>query len=205
MFGLAGILIALISLTIILAIFFLIYPAATAGPTGKVLAFVALFILPSLCVAGGMNEHMQRSEQTTFCISCHAMEPYGRSLYVDDPSHIPAQHFQNHRVPADRACYSCHANYTIYGPFKDKLAGLRRVYMQYVGTPPKVIKIAGGYSNLQCLHCHAGARNFQENPVHQGLMDSIVSNQMSCISSGCHDTVHNVATLSHAKFWSPVP
>ena len=75
--------------------------------------------------------------------------------------------------------------------------------MQYVSTPPKTIHIRGGYSNLQCLHCHAGARNFEANPVHQAIMDSLESNQKSCISSGCHDTVHNVAALGNVKFWSP--
>jgi cytochrome c-type protein NapC len=204
MFGLNGILIALVALTIALGIFFFVRPAVTAGPTGKILAFVALFILPALCAAGGMSAHMQRSEQTRFCISCHAMEPYAKSLYVDDPGYIPAQHFQNHRVPAETACYACHADYTIYGPFKDKLAGLTRIYMQYVSTPPNPIVIKGGYSNLQCLHCHAGARGFESNAVHLALMDSLKSNQMSCISSGCHDTVHAVATLNKVKFWSPV-
>jgi len=204
MLGLTGILIALIVLTIVLAIFFLVRPSATSGATGKILAFVALFILPVLCVGAGVSAHMQRSEQTKFCISCHAMEPYGRSLYVDDPNYIPAQHFQNHRVPADQACYACHADYTIYGPFKDKLRGLKRVYMQYVSTPPAHITIPGGYNNNQCLHCHNGARSFEENPVHQAIMASIVSNQMSCVTSGCHDTVHNVAALDHVKFWRPV-
>jgi hypothetical protein len=40
--------------------------------------------------------------------------------------------------------------------------------------------------------------------VHQAIMDTLKSNQLSCVSSGCHDTVHNVATLSQMKFWSPV-
>jgi len=131
------------------------------------------------------------------------MIPYGRSLHVDDPSYIPAQHFQNHRVPADRACYTCQADYTIYGPLKDKLQGLKRIYMQYISTPPKEITIPGGYNNNQCLRCHGGARDFAENPVHQALMDSLTSNQMSCITSGCHDTVHNIAQQSHVKFWRP--
>jgi len=203
MFGLAGILIALIVLAIALAVFFFVRPSVTAGATGKILAFVALFILPVLCVSAGMSEHMQRSEQTRFCISCHAMAPYGRSLYVDDPNYIPAQHFQNHRVPADEACYACHADYTIYGPLKDKLRGVTRIYMQYVSSPPKNITIPGGYNNNQCLHCHNGARSFEENPVHQAIMDSIESNQMSCITSGCHDTIHNVTSLDHVKFWRP--
>jgi nitrate/TMAO reductase-like tetraheme cytochrome c subunit len=203
MIGPTGIVVSLIVLTIILSGVFLVRPAVTAGATGKILAFVALCILPALCIGAGMSTHMQRSEQTRFCISCHAMEPYGRSLYVDDPSYIPAQHFQNHRVPADQACYACHADYTIYGPMKDKIQGITRLYKQYVSTPPKTIQVRGGYSNLQCLRCHAGARSFEANPVHQALMESLKSNQMSCISSGCHDTVHNVAGLSHVKFWRP--
>jgi hypothetical protein len=132
------------------------------------------------------------------------MVPYGKSLYVDDPSHIPAQHFQNHRVPADTACYACHGDYTIYGPLKDKMAGLTRIYMQYVSTPPNPITIPGGFKNGQCLHCHLGARSFEENPVHAAIRDSLISNQMSCLTSGCHDTAHDVANLSHVKFWKPV-
>jgi cytochrome c-type protein NapC len=134
------------------------------------------------------------------------MIPYGRSLYVDDPNHIPAQHFQNHRVPADMACYSCHADYTIYGPLNDKMQGLKRIYMQYVSTPPDpaAIRIACGFKNAQCLHCHLGARSFEENPVHVAIMDSLKSNQLSCVSSGCHDTAHDIANLGQEKFWKPV-
>ena len=201
MFGPTGILIAVIVLTMVLAVFFLIRPSVTAGAREKILVFIALFILPVLCIGGGMSTHMQRSEQTRFCISCHSMENYGKSLYVDDPNYLAAQHFQNHRVPADMACYACHTDYTIYGPLKDKFQGITRIYMQYVSTPPKTIHIRGGYKNLQCLHCHADARSFEENPVHTAIMDSLKSNQMSCISSGCHDTVHNVAHLGHVKLW----
>jgi cytochrome c-type protein NapC len=199
--GPTGIFIALIVLTIVLAAVFLVRPSITAGTTGKILAFVGLCVLPVLCISTGMSAHMQRSEQTKFCISCHAMENYGKSLYVDDPKYVPAQHFQNHRVPADMACYACHTDYTIFGPLKDKLQGMTRIYMQYVSTPPKTIHISGGYSNLQCLHCHAGARSFEENPVHIAIMDTLKSNQMSCISSGCHDTVHDASEVDHLKMW----
>jgi cytochrome c-type protein NapC len=199
-----GILICQIVLSIVLASIFLIRPSVTAGAAWRTLAFIGLCVLPAMCVVGGLNTHMQRSEQRQFCISCHDMVPYGKSLYVDDPSHIPAQHFQNHRVPADTACYACHGDYTIYGPLKDKMAGLTRIYMQYVSTPPNPITIPGGFKNGQCLHCHLGARSFEENPVHAAIRDSLISNQMSCLTSGCHDTAHDVANLSHVKFWKPV-
>ncbi len=203
MSGLTGLLIAQIVVAIILASIFLVRPSITGSSIGKILAFIGLFFLPALCLVGGMDTQVQRSEQTQFCTSCHAMVPYGRSLYVDDASYIPAAHFQNHRVPANMACYACHADYTIYGPLKDKLRGVTRIYMQYVSKPPNPIRIPGGYNNNQCLHCHLGARSFEENPIHSAVMDSLTSNQMSCVSSGCHDTIHNVTGLSHVKFWRP--
>jgi cytochrome c-type protein NapC len=197
-----GILICQIALSVVLASVFLIRPSLTSATGWKILAFIGLCVLPALCVVGGMNTHMLRSEQTRFCISCHVMIPYGQSLYVDDPNHIPAQHFQNHRIPVDMACYSCHADYSIYGPLKDKMQGLKRIYMQYVTTPPNPITIPGGFKNAQCLHCHLGARSFEENPVHAAMMDALKSNQTSCLTSGCHDTAHDVANLSHQKFWT---
>jgi cytochrome c-type protein NapC len=134
------------------------------------------------------------------------MVPFGQSLSIDEANHIPAQHFQNHRVPSDMACYSCHADYTIYGPLSDKLRGLKRIYLQYITTPPAAvdIRIPGGFKNAQCLHCHAGARSFEENPVHSAMMDTLKSNQVSCLGSGCHDMVHDIANLNHLKFWKPI-
>ena len=199
-----GILICQIALSVVLAALFLVRPSLTSAAGWKIVAFIGLCVLPALGIVGGMNTHVQRSEQTQFCISCHVMIPYGQSLYVDDPSHIPAQHFQNHRVPPDMACYSCHADYSIYGPLKDKMQGLKRIYMQYVSTPPNPITIPGGFKNAQCLHCHLGARGFEENPVHAAMIDSLKSNQTSCLTSGCHDTAHDVANLDHQKFWKPV-
>jgi len=200
-----GVLICQIVLSIVLASVFLIRPSLTQAASWKILAFIGLCVLPALCIVGGMNTHVQRSEQTQFCISCHVMTPYGQSLYVDDPSHIPAQHFQNHRVPADMACYSCHADYTIYGPLNDKLQGLKRIYLQYLSTPrdPAAIRIAGGFKNAQCLHCHLGARRFEENPVHAALMDALKSEQSSCLTSGCHDTAHDIENFGHLKTWRP--
>jgi cytochrome c-type protein NapC len=203
MLGTTAILIALIVVAVILAMVFFVRPVVFAGPREKILAFIARFALPVLCVGGGMSAHMQRPEQRPFCISCHSMQPYGRSLYVGNQNYIPAAHFQNHRVPANEACYACHADYAIYRPFVDKLRGLKRIYMQYVSTPPAHITIPGGFNSNQCLRCHADARDFESNPIHQAIMASLTSNQMSCVTSGCHDTVHDIASLDHVKFWSP--
>jgi cytochrome c-type protein NapC len=177
-------------------------PSLTANRSGKILAFVALFALPILCAFVGTSAQLERSKQTSFCLSCHIMEPYGRSLHVDDPSYIAAAHFENHRIPVEQACYTCHEDYVLYGGIRAKWRGLHHVYVQYLGKPMNPIQLYVPYNNRECLHCHLGARSFEGSPTHTALHEEIVSNQMSCLTSGCHDTVHNVSGLDRVKFWN---
>ena len=198
------ILLILIGLSIVLITILVFRPSVSATRGGKILAFVALFILPIVCAAMGTSEHMQRSKQTQFCLSCHIMEPYGKSLHVDDTSYLAAAHFQNHRVPPDQACYTCHTDYVLYGSLKTKLRGLRHVYVQYLGTPRTPIRLYHPYHNRECLHCHAGARSFEEGVMHNAdpqTLPAVKANKLSCLSSGCHEVVHNVAQLDKVKFW----
>jgi cytochrome c-type protein NapC len=164
-----------------------------------------LCALPILCAFVGTSEQLDRSKQTSLCLSCHIMEPYGRSLHVDDPKYIPAAHFQNHRIPVDQACYTCHEDYVLYGGIRAKWRGLHHVYVQYLGTPMNPIRLYEPYNNRECLHCHLGARSFEESQMHTAMRDDLISNQVSCLSSGCHDTVHNVSNLNQVKFWPGAP
>lgn len=189
-------------LTVVLVLFLVIRPGITINRPGKILAFVVLFVLPLFCTLVGTSEQIEHSKQTRFCLSCHVMEPYGKSLMVDDPHYIAAAHFQNHRIPTDEACYTCHTDYTLYGGVHAKLRGLHHVYVQYLGRPKQPLHLYTPYNNRECLHCHLGARSFEESPTHTALHDDLISNQMSCLSSGCHDTVHNVAGLNGVKFWT---
>ena len=181
-------------------------PTITRTRLGKVLAFLVLFFLPILCGVMGVSSEMERSKSTAFCLSCHTMESFGKSLYIDDPGHIPAAHFQNHRVPAEEACYTCHTEYAMFGTLKVKLYGLKHVYIYYLGTPPapEKIKLYDPYNNRECLHCHLGARSFEEGAVHNAdpaTLPAIKANKLSCISSGCHDVAHDIDHLKDAKFW----
>ncbi len=205
MLGLTGILIALVVLTIIMAAVFLVYPSVTVEASGKILAFIALCILPTLCIGTGISFHNERSKQTSYCVSCHTMVTHGQSLRLLDSHYIPAQHFQNHLVPSDKACYTCHTNYTMYGPLKDKLRGLTYLYMEYLSTPPKTLHLIGTYPNSECLRCHMGTRNFEDNLAHMPPLAVLKSNQVSCISSGCHDMIHNVSKIDHLKMWTGGP
>ena len=193
----------MIAIAILLVAVVMFRPSLTAARGGKMLAFVALFLFPVGVAFMGASEHMERSHQTEFCLSCHIMEPYGRSLHIDDPQFIPAAHFQNARIPRDQACYACHTDYVMYGTIEDKWRGMHNVYAQYIGHPANPIHLYTPFNNRECLHCHAGARSFEENAIHMAIMTDIKSNQLSCVSSGCHSNVHDVAHLNGMKLWSP--
>lgn len=196
--------VAIILICIALAAVFVVRPSVTVTRAGKVLAFISLFVFPIVTGSMGVSEHISRSKQTEFCLSCHVMEPYGKSLLVDDRAWIPAVHYQNALVDREHACFTCHTDYTMYGDYAAKMRGLRHVYVNYIKGPPAHLKLYKPYSNRECLHCHAGARSFEEGATHtseQGLLQKIKSNQTSCLSSGCHDSVHNIEDLKQATFW----
>ncbi len=193
-------LVAVVLVAIALIALVALRPSLTTARGGRILAFLAFLVLPMLATAMGLSAHMEQSKSTEFCLSCHVMEPYGRSLRVDDAAWLPAQHFQNNRVPRDRACFTCHTDYTLFGDAKAKLRGLRHVYVYYLGAVPEKIQLYEPYSNRECLHCHAGARTFEESDLHKEMRVDLGSNTTSCME--CHDAVHNVGELEGKPLWN---
>lgn len=173
------------------------------GRAGMILAFVALAALPLSITGLGTWTHLEHAKSRAFCLSCHEMTPYGKSLHVDDPSALPAAHFQNHRVPSDRACYACHTTYTMYGDLDAKLKGIKHVWVHYFGEIPSQIALYEPYQNRECMYCHAGARSFEESEMHGDLHLDLASGETSCLD--CHDVAHAVAELDAASFWRPPP
>src|SRR5688572_28874891 len=183
-----GIVAAMLVAGIALAGLLVLRPGLTAARGGKVLAFVAFFVLPGAALWAGYQLHMEHSKSTQFCLSCHVMEPYGRSMLIDDTSYLPAGHFQHRRIDRDHACFTCHTNYTLFGDYKAKLGGLRHVWVYYMGEIHEKIELYEPYKNRECLHCHAGARSFVE--MHSDDLPALESNETSCLE--CHDLVHAV-------------
>lgn len=197
----------LIALSFALALFVAFRAGITRSREGKMLAFVALLVLPVVAVWGGFSEQLDRAGSTQFCLSCHEMTDFGQTLHYDDKSYIPAVHYQNRFVPRDHACYACHTDYALFGGITSKFHGLKNVYIQYFGTvrKPADIKISKPFPNATCLHCHLGGRSFEEVNGHHktpDMLDKVKASQLSCTSSNCHDTIHEVGDLKDAKFWT---
>ena len=117
----------LIAITALLLATVVARPSVTHSRAGKILSFLAFFLLPSACLWAGFALHLESSKSTDFCLSCHVMEPYGESLWLEEPTALPAAHFQNRLIDRERACFTCHTQYTMFGDAKAKLAGLKHL------------------------------------------------------------------------------
>jgi nitrate/TMAO reductase-like tetraheme cytochrome c subunit len=196
----AGIFI-LIAVTILLIVALILRPGLSDAVSGKILSFVALFILPVTLALAGFDQHMEQSKSTQFCLSCHVMEKHGRSVLIDDQNYIVAAHYQNRRIPREQLCYTCHTHYAMFGGLQSKLNGLRHLWVNYVSPiAEEKIELYEPYQNRECLHCHDGARSFEESEPHNIMLEELKSNETSCL--GCHNLVHGLDDLDKAT-WHP--
>jgi hypothetical protein len=96
----------------------------------------------------------------------------------------------------------------MFGTVLAKMRGLRHVMVNYFGTIPDSIQLYKPYNNRECLHCHLGARSFEEQSAHQDeetSMADLKSGTVSCLTDGCHDVAHNVHDMEDVTFWKPLP
>jgi len=177
---------------------------ALAGQTvGRIVLLTGLIVLPLLLTAGNISSGFHRSSTTTFCLSCHEMRDYGKSLFVDSRQALAAVHYQNRLVDRETVCYSCHKDYAMFGDVTAKLNGLRHVWAHYVAVVPKTIALYKPYPNSNCLHCHDDMRRFVESPVHRPILDALYAGTTSCLS--CHRVAHDKAKVEAGQFWQAQP
>jgi nitrate/TMAO reductase-like tetraheme cytochrome c subunit len=183
----------------LLLVLLILRPEIFRSLEGKVLGLAALFLVPAIALYGGYSAHVEHSATTGYCLSCHVMTDYGKSLQTQDAASLPASHFQNHLVPAERACVSCHMNYGLSGDLHAKVRATRYVFETYFGTVPAKIRMASRYRNRDCLRCHLGARSFEGAVAHQSpgvSLAAIKAGKTSCMRSGCHELVHHMRDMA---------
>ena len=191
----------LLTVITILMILVVVLPAGRSHGRGwRLVAFAVLFVLPLVITGMGLGAHLDKAKSTEFCLSCHVMEPYGRSLKIDDADFVPANHFQNRRIDRDQACYTCHTKYAMFGDLETKIGGLKHLWVYYGGEMPEKLELYQPYNNRECLHCHRGARSYAENDMHLDMLGELESGEVSCLD--CHDLMHEVEDLEEQTFWT---
>jgi cytochrome c-type protein NapC len=172
-----------------------------ANRRGRLLLLFAAVVPPGVISFESVATGVQRSSETSFCVSCHEMNDYGRSLFVDNPLALSAVHYQRRLIPRDNVCFACHTDYALFGTMKAKLNGLMHVFVHYTGGPRGPIELYAPYPNHNCMHCHDDARGYLEVPVHLSHAAELRSGERSCLS--CHDVAHDLEGARAAHFWHP--
>lgn len=196
-------LLALVAFAVLLTGALLLFPGLAEDGGGRFLAIVALLALPALVTGGVAEAQLEQSKSTAFCLSCHEMEPWGRSLSIADREHLPAVHFQDRLVPREAACYTCHTDYALFGDVRAKFRGLQHLWAHFASPPagPEDIALYQPFENRECMHCHAGARGYLEITDHQDVATDLASGDLSCLD--CHDSIHDVDDLDELERWTP--
>ncbi len=155
----------------------------------RLLMLAGLAITPASTLIVSQAVALERMKSVEFCNSCHVMTPYVESLRANEGVTLAALHVQNHRVDPRTACYTCHTQHSLVGPILVKMKGMRHLIRYYTRNDKDPIELYAPYPNANCLHCHGGARNFEEHPAHTPVMDQIVAGEMSCLT--CHAAMHH--------------
>jgi len=170
---------------------------------GKLVLFAAVLVLPVVMSGIGIVRGVSRSSATDFCVSCHEMQDYGKSLFVDNPDALSAVHYQKRLISREGTCFACHTNYAMFGDVSAKLNGLKHVWVHYVGGAPDKLELYQPYPNHNCLHCHDDARSFVDVEEHREEMAVIRDGTKSCLE--CHEVGHDLEGVKAGKFWNAQP
>ena len=175
---------------------YLIKRPALVGST-KLLLLAGLGVLPILS-AGSVNvQGFQAMQHRAFCGSCHVMKPYEDDSNDPKSVALAALHARNHDFGSDN-CYTCHADYGMYGFALTKLGGMRHVYYyltEYhsmtLEESKHAIHIQVPLPNANCMSCHTttGPRWLAVSD-HSSSLSLVRSGELSCASAGCHGYAH---------------
>jgi cytochrome c-type protein NapC len=180
------------------AVLFFLAGELLGSAVGKIALALGFVVLPLGLSTTQVLVGIDRSSTTEFCMDCHEMERYGRTLFANNDS-LAAVHYQNRLISREGTCFECHTNYAMFGSFKAKLDGLMHVWVHYVSGAPENIELYEPYPNYNCLHCHEDGRAFIEHPSHKEF-EALTSGATSCLE--CHAPAHDFEATERGEFWS---
>lgn len=184
------------SLSAVLLLWYLIRRPPLNRSTKLVLLF-GIGILPLATAANGNVAGFQATKQTTFCGSCHVMTPYSDDSHDLNSPTLASRHARNEMFGKEN-CYTCHADYGMFGTVATKLGGLRHVYeytFNYRNMPIdeflSTIHILRPFPNSTCMHCHSTTGpTWNDVPDHTSSLAQVRDGTLSCASEGCHGPAH---------------
>jgi cytochrome c-type protein NapC len=183
-------------------------------PLGKMTKLVLLFGLGAMPIAAALAGNVAGFEYTLkrdFCASCHVMLPYTQDSEDPGSNSLAAIHSRNGEF-GHESCYTCHADYAIFGAATTKANGLKHLYYyitEYAQTGPfgeggPAIHMYKPFQNGMCTRCHStSAPTWSKREDHAGMLAEIRSGDAKCID--CHTDVHPRAFAHGGTGTAPGP
>lgn len=168
-------------------------------PASKVWLLLGLGVFPILTAGTSNVAGFHATQSREFCGSCHVMTPHARDSEDPKSTSLAAIHARNSSFGRDN-CYTCHADYGMYGYVLTKMGGMRHVY-RYLGeyrTMPldqskREIRIDKPLPNGNCMTCHTtSAPRWLAVPDHGASLEGVREGRISCASPGCHGYAHPI-------------
>jgi hypothetical protein len=162
-------------------------------PTSYIAAAV---LLPIAAYGLGSMHLLEGSKEVSFCGSCHVMTPIVKSLKGNDGS-LASIHYTRGLLPHDKACFTCHSGYGIWGGVDAKLAGVMHMVRTVTSRYTLPITHNGPFDIDSCLGCHAFAPTFRAVEAHQDpdLQKLLLARELSC-TGVCHPAAHPESALT---------
>jgi cytochrome c-type protein NapC len=179
----------------------LVWYLARRPPLGrftKVMLLFGLGVMPLGVALTGNIAGFEYTLKRQFCGSCHVMLPYTQDAADPASKSLAAIHSRNASFGGE-SCYTCHADYDIFGTMTTKVNGLRHLYYyitEYSNTGPlgeggKPIHMYKPFNNMMCVRCHSTtAPAWSSRDEHQGAVEDIRKGEVKCIDCHTGDTIH---------------
>ena len=164
----------------------------------KLALLLGLGVFPIGAAFSGNVHGFEGTKDRRFCGSCHTMVLHAADS--DDPKSqtLAAQHARNKTFGSEN-CYSCHADYGMFGTIVTKAGGLRHVWMyltEYRGKSleddkKEIRLLKPGQMNANCMQCHSTEDTlWLKVPDHRASLDDTRAGRLGCASAGCHGLAH---------------
>jgi hypothetical protein len=163
----------------------------------KVWLALGLGVFPIAAAAAGNIEGFEATKEREFCGSCHVMAQHAADSEDPTSNSLASRHARNAMFGTEN-CYTCHADYGMFGTVVTKAGGLRHVWLYYTEyrlTPMaearETIRLRAPYPNDNCMQCHSTRDTlWLKTPDHKASLDDVRAGRVSCASVGCHGLAH---------------
>lgn len=185
----------------VISILILVWYLVRRPPLGRMTKVMLLFGLGIMPLGVALTGNIAGFEYTLkrdFCGSCHVMLPYTEDAADPQSNSLAAIHSRN-RSFGGESCYTCHADYQLFGAMTTKVNGLKHLFFyitEYANTGPygeggKPIHMYKPFENTMCTRCHSTtAPSWVSVEDHQGMLEDIRAGETKCLDCHTGDKIH---------------